>query len=485
MTGINLIGLPHSGVERVADVLASKGIPTNQLAEVPLQRCSPHGSSRVVAEALAEASTGATTVLVYRNPWDSVYSALSSGEQWLIASPDMMRRAWHSFHQALLNHLEGSRHDVVLVSYDAVAVKPQSLIELVLRKNPMSAKDAPPVELWTGSIDEPPVRGRTDPIGSVYGLLYRELLTTFDELDSLAVLPSPRDTGHPEACPEHVCHGGTLDEGTGIQVILPCRNDGQFLAEAVASVAASTSEPVELTIVDDGSDDPETQRVMGLLRDVGYHVLRTSGVGLSAARNAATAVSKTAAVIPLDSDNRLRPPLFEALGSLLNGKADVVYGPVQYFGLAGGDYSPEPLTWSTILPHNPVDVCSLISRSLIERLGGWDPAITMWEDWDFWMSALEVQAVFEVLPEITYEYCVRPGSMLRTSGRDAQVRADAFRSIVAKHGEALSPVIFEAFIDVDQQRYDLLRSLAKTRVEAALLREQRLQRLNLDQRTER
>lgn len=98
------------------------------------------------------------------------------------------------------------------------------------------------------------------------------------------------------------------------------------------------------------------------------------------------------------------------------------------------------------------------------------------------MSALEVHAVFEVLPELTFEYCVRPGSMLRTSGRDAQVRADAFRSIVAKHDTALSPVIFEAFIDIDQQRYDLLRSLAKTRAEAALLREQQLQRMNRDER---
>lgn len=484
MTGINLMGLPHSGAHHVADVLAAAGIATTYVADVPVVRCSPHGASRVVAETLDALPPGATTVLVYRNPWDSVLAALESGEPWLVGNPDMMRRAWQSFHQAFLAHLAQSRRDVLLVAYEAVIAQPQSLIELVLNRSPRQSMDAPLEGLRPAQVGEPTVRGRNEPIGALYGLLYRDLLATLDELDSLGALPWPRNSGYGDSCPEHIRHGGSLAAGTGIQVILPCRNDGQYLAEAVASVAASTRKPVELTIVDDGSDDPETLRVMDLLANAGYQVLRTSGVGLSAARNAATAVSKTAAVIPLDADNRLRPPLFEAVRLITGDRADALYGPVQYIGLEQHAFYPEPLTWSTVLPHNPVDVCSMVSRRLIERIGGWDPSISMWEDWDFWMSALEEQARFEVLPDITFDYCVRPGSMLRTSGRDAQVRAEAFRSIVAKHSEALFPVIFEAFIDVDQQRYDLLRSLAKTRAEAALLREQQVLRLNDAERTE-
>jgi len=43
-----------------------------------------------------------------------------------------------------------------------------------------------------------------------------------------------------------------------VSVVIPCFNRGEFLPEAVASVAAVRREDVELIVVNDGSTDERT-----------------------------------------------------------------------------------------------------------------------------------------------------------------------------------------------------------------------------------
>jgi cellulose synthase/poly-beta-1,6-N-acetylglucosamine synthase-like glycosyltransferase len=45
-----------------------------------------------------------------------------------------------------------------------------------------------------------------------------------------------------------------------VAVIVPCVNDGKTVRDTIESV--TKSEPVELVVVDDGSDDPATRHVL-------------------------------------------------------------------------------------------------------------------------------------------------------------------------------------------------------------------------------
>ena len=71
-----------------------------------------------------------------------------------------------------------------------------------------------------------------------------------------------------------------------VSVIMPCYNDGKYIAEAVASLRASVFQDMELIIIDDGSDDPET---LNVLKNIDYprvRILNTFRVRPAAARNA-------------------------------------------------------------------------------------------------------------------------------------------------------------------------------------------------------
>ena len=67
-----------------------------------------------------------------------------------------------------------------------------------------------------------------------------------------------------------------------VSVVMPCRNDGATLHEAVASIGLEAQPEVELIVVDDGSDDAQTLHALERLKDRGIRVMRTAGEGPSA-----------------------------------------------------------------------------------------------------------------------------------------------------------------------------------------------------------
>jgi glycosyltransferase involved in cell wall biosynthesis len=87
-----------------------------------------------------------------------------------------------------------------------------------------------------------------------------------------------------------------------VSVIIPCFNQGKFLAEAIASVQKQTYPNIEIIVVDDGSTD-STREVATSCADVKY-VYQANG-GLSAARNYGLAQSNGLFLVFLDADDIL------------------------------------------------------------------------------------------------------------------------------------------------------------------------------------
>ena len=56
---------------------------------------------------------------------------------------------------------------------------------------------------------------------------------------------------------------------------MPCYNDGQYIMEAIDSVRQQTYKDWELIIVDDGSDDEETIRIIDSIQDENIKIYHT------------------------------------------------------------------------------------------------------------------------------------------------------------------------------------------------------------------
>ena len=65
---------------------------------------------------------------------------------------------------------------------------------------------------------------------------------------------------------------------SGVAVIIPCYNQGAYLAEAIASAVAQTQPPLEVVVVDDGSTD-DTSAVARLFPAVHYCRQENRGAG--------------------------------------------------------------------------------------------------------------------------------------------------------------------------------------------------------------
>ena len=209
-----------------------------------------------------------------------------------------------------------------------------------------------------------------------------------------------------------------------ISVVIACYNDGEFLKEAIQSVEACPEKNVEMVIVNDGSTDVKTCVLLSELGQKGYRVIHQENGGTSAARNAGVRATKGRYILPLDADNRILPQYFVKAASILDRfpKVGVVYGDCRWFGDENKIFRPGVLDRTRLVLQNSIDACAVYRREVWEQVGGYDenPILSKnnYEDWDFWLMAVEHDWEFHYLPEVMFEYRVRPGTRRAKTTRE-------------------------------------------------------------------
>jgi glycosyltransferase involved in cell wall biosynthesis len=249
-----------------------------------------------------------------------------------------------------------------------------------------------------------------------------------------------------------------------LSIIIPCFNDGQFIKEALASVEVCEDSIYEIIIVNDGSTDLFTCNVLNELKNIGYQVIEQANQGLAAARNTGIKAALGEYILPLDSDNLIRPAYIYRGIETLDRFPDVavVYGDVERFGEGIDDLGKIPnfnllsenvsflngfrsvqkvpdfdLSW--LVNHNYIDACAVFRKSVWEECGSYDVNMPFgcYEDWDLWLSIAKKGYKFYHIPEVLFDYRVRPIS-LSTAARSEEKSLVVSRYIASKHA-ALFP----------------------------------------------
>jgi len=212
-----------------------------------------------------------------------------------------------------------------------------------------------------------------------------------------------------------------------ISIVIPCYNRGTMLREALASVEqVRNANLLEVIIVDDGSTEVETSRILSEAQEAGHSVVSQPNCGPSAARNTGIRLAKGEFILPLDSDNRLRDVYLNEGASLLkaNPSIGVVYSDAEYFGEREGRWHVPEFDLLLLVRTNFIDVCALYRKNLWQEVGGYDEykPLSGWEDWDFWLRVAAHGGNFFHLAEIGFDYRVRADSQIvKTVGFDYRV----------------------------------------------------------------
>jgi glycosyltransferase involved in cell wall biosynthesis len=210
-----------------------------------------------------------------------------------------------------------------------------------------------------------------------------------------------------------------------VSVIITCYNLGGYLQEAIDSIPASLGgSATEVIIVDDGSTDPLTRKLLEGIDRTRYIVLEQANTGLGKARNNGIARASGTYIIPLDADNRLNSAGVEQAVTLLEARpeVDIVYGHATYFGERNGPWIVGEYDFRRLLRKNYIDACACFRRSLWERIGGYDEHMPHmgWEDWDLWLRASAAGMSFHHLGSVFFHYRVRQGSMIEGTNAHAE-----------------------------------------------------------------
>jgi glycosyltransferase involved in cell wall biosynthesis len=189
-----------------------------------------------------------------------------------------------------------------------------------------------------------------------------------------------------------------------VSVMIGVYNGAAYLGEAIDSVLAQGYEPLEVIVVDDGSDDGSGE-VAQAYQEVRYFYQDNAGNG--AARNRAVEAATGDFFAFLDADDRFTSGKLDLQLTALEANAglDMVFGHVREFISPELDEetrnairppAPEPMPWTS--PN-----LMLIRRASFERVGLFSTSVRVGVTVDWFARASEAGLRYEVLPEVVLE----------------------------------------------------------------------------------
>jgi len=222
-----------------------------------------------------------------------------------------------------------------------------------------------------------------------------------------------------------------------VSVILPVRDGGPWLAEAVASILAQTLRDLELIVVDDHSADDAVRRLDR--GDPRLHVVPNAGSGVSAAFNTGLGPARGAYVARMDADDIALPDRLERQVAYLEARPGVAIcgAGVEIFaagGIRAGNRryqdwlnacrDPATIRRELFIESPIPNPTALFRAAALRGLGGYHEPD--WpEDYDLFLRADAAGLSMGKPDGVLLRWREHPGRLTRTAGRYALERFQA------------------------------------------------------------
>lgn len=229
----------------------------------------------------------------------------------------------------------------------------------------------------------------------------------------------------------------TLKNEIKVSVTMPAYNAARYIKEAIESVLAQDYNPFELLIADDASIDDTFGIIQRYRRHPKVRIFtHQKNLGVGAARNRLIRLARGQYITPCDADDLMLSGNLKRLSEFLDlhPRFGVVYANVLALEVNKENQLLQvPQVYGTDcrrvwdLNQNVINhPGSMIRKSLILKVGGYDETVYSVDDWSLWLRLAEVTKFKYLEKEIYYLWRRNPMSITRT---DKKYGADVLKII--------------------------------------------------------
>jgi glycosyltransferase involved in cell wall biosynthesis len=227
-----------------------------------------------------------------------------------------------------------------------------------------------------------------------------------------------------------------------VSVVIPAFEAEDFLGEAIESVLAQTYSPIELIVVDDGSED-RTAEVAGSYPEV--RLLRRANGGQAAARNSGFEASSGEFITFHDADDVMLPRRIElqvehlransGVGAVLGGQELIFEDGAEapfWMQVADGASAASGERAGRAKAGGVHTVTVLLRREAFEQIGGYDEAMSHGEDVDLLLRLREAWIGVTVLDQPLVRRRIHPAGMTQAPDSERHALVNIFRARIER-----------------------------------------------------
>lgn len=194
-----------------------------------------------------------------------------------------------------------------------------------------------------------------------------------------------------------------------VSIIIPCYNQGKYVAEAINSALRQTFKDIEIVCVNDGSTDNSVEIIKSFENKYKNFIFLNNeeNRGVIYSRNFAIKNCNGTYILPLDADDIIEPTYVEKAVKILdnNPNIGIVYCKAKIFGNYDKYWNLKPFNKSDILYENCIFCSAIFRKSDFIKIGGYNNNMKYGcEDYDLWLSFIEQRLEVFQINEILFSY---------------------------------------------------------------------------------
>ncbi len=189
-------------------------------------------------------------------------------------------------------------------------------------------------------------------------------------------------------------------------------------------------------IINDGSDDGRTVRKLESYADPRIIVINTPNQGVARARNVGISAGRGEYILPLDADDRIGADYVRRAVEVFDSDdgIGIVYCLGRFFDQKNGDWRLPPYSSEGVLLDNMIFCSALFRKTDWEKVKGYNPNMKNgYEDWDFWLSLVEMGLKVYRIPEALFGYRIRDAAARHLMTANKAVDLDMRRQLIDNH----------------------------------------------------